>query len=213
VLVLIGAAAAVLLLLVGVLAALLFNPQAIYERTHDIPNPSWGLFNGTFTYTPEQGPPSPELLRTRPDVIVGQYLADYISVAGTYPCAQDLSHYVDLDLHGGDPVLAGQGCQVDRPMAAVHITSVDVGKVRGSIESGRPMAVVSFEVAYQDGERWTNTFELRPQRYDGYFLTWVHLDCWSAVDTLRFYPDIVPTVPSGLDYLPAGTIGNFACKP
>ena len=51
----------VILILISVFIGIKVH-QFLYERTHDIPNPTWGTFNGGYTYTPQQGPPGPGLL-------------------------------------------------------------------------------------------------------------------------------------------------------
>lgn len=187
------------------LAALLFNPHALYERTHDVPNPYWGLFNGTYSYTPQQGLPSPDLLDTPPDTVVLHYIRDYISVAGTYPCAQDLAGYADLDLHVGDPVLLGHVCSVHRPVADVAALEVSVGRRGTSIDASRAMVTVRYRVAYADGEAWTAAMQLFPERRQGYFAASIHLNCWDSLETLLLYPRIVSTVPRGIQYVDGST--------
>jgi hypothetical protein len=74
--------------IISVLLTVLYSVSTTlgrYETTHDIPNPWWGAFNGSYGYTPEQGPPSPELMVTQPETIIARYLSDYIDFAGTYP--------------------------------------------------------------------------------------------------------------------------------
>lgn len=187
--------------LIAVALVLLFNPHALYERTHDIPNPYWGVFNGTFTYTPEQGPPSPALLDSRPEATALAYIHDYITVAGTYPCAQDLGQYHALAFGGNDPVLHGTACTVQRPVADVTVTSIFVGRVGKGIGAYSPAARVTYQMTYGDGEQWTDTLELLPERYRSYGLfSYVHQDCWDNLDLLLFYPKIVPDVPPHVAY-------------
>ena len=68
-------------------------PYAQYKSSHDIPNPFWGVFGKTVTYTPEQGHPVPISWIHVPEAVVLQYIADYQKLAGTYPCALDLANY------------------------------------------------------------------------------------------------------------------------
>ncbi|HEU5439563.1 MAG TPA: hypothetical protein VFU88_09760, partial [Ktedonobacterales bacterium] len=68
--------------------------------------------------------PSGDLLDSRPEQIVAQYLADYIAVAGTFPCAADLASYPFRDIHVGDQFLLGHGCRVQRPVASATVLSV-----------------------------------------------------------------------------------------
>lgn len=191
--------AVLLVLLVGVALV----PHAAYETTHDLPNPFWGLFNRSFSYTPDQGPPAAGLVDTRPDLLVRQYLADYIRVAGTYPCAQDPSTYDEFE----DPIVHGQPCPVHRPVATFLVTSVYVG-ILDTIDVGAPGAIVGFEVRYVDGERLASTLTLTPYRYQNYFLAYIHQDCW---DLPTFYPDVVPQVPRGVWYVTA--TGENQCQP
>src|SRR5256885_15136479 len=81
------------------LVALCSVPMTLgrYEMTHGIPNPWWGIFNGAYSYTPEQGPPSPELMVTRPETVIARYLSDYIDLAGASPCMEDPTHYDTRD--------------------------------------------------------------------------------------------------------------------
>lgn len=193
-----GHLAVLLALLVAVGLAL----YGAHETTHDLPNPFWGLFNRSFTYTPEQGPPAAGLVDTRPDVIVQQYLTDYLRVAGTYPCAQDPSTYDDFE----DPITHGQPCPVHRPVVGFVVTSVYVG-ILPTIDLGAPGAEVHIQVSYADGERLVSTITLTPHRYQNYLLAYVHQDCW---DLPLFYPEAVPQAPRGVWYVTAG--GEEHCQ-
>ncbi len=159
-----GVVAAVL---VSCLVAVLLVPV----RTRGIPD---AFFRTSITYTPEQGPPNPALLDSRPEQIVQRYLADYIGLAGTYPCLQDLSSVYD-DLQ--DPVLHGQPCPVTRPVASFRVTAVTI-RSHGLAE--RPEATVSVIVTYTDGRQWTGTIGMFPDRYLNLVLIYLHLDCWDA---------------------------------
>jgi hypothetical protein len=186
-----------------VLACGLLAAYGGYRSSHTFPHPFWGLFNRSFTYTPAQGPPAAGLVDTRPDVLVLQYLSDYLRVAGTYPCAQDPSTYDEFE----DPTVHGQPCPYHRPVAAFTVTSVYVG-ILTTMDLGEPGAVVRYQVSYADGERLVSTLTLTPHRYQNYFLAYIHQDCW---DLPTFYPDVVPHVPRGVWYVTAG--GENHCQP
>jgi hypothetical protein len=193
---------AICLLLFG-----LFGVYGRYETTHDIPNPFWATFNRTFTYTPEQGPPSRDLFATRPDIVVRQYLADYLRLAGTYPCVQNLDGYnVDYD-----PFLDGKPCTVVRPVASVAITSVTVAPP--GCDCGPAMAEVHFRVLYTDGQSYLSFMTLVPIESDPYWLTETHMDCWMSNDFFRLYSDIVSQAPPGVRYRVRGEIGGYRCQP
>lgn len=190
-------------------AVLLFNPHARYEHTHDLPNPYWGLFNGEYSYTPPQGPPGAGLVDSRPERIVVQYIHDYISVAGTFPCASSLADY-PARLEGGDPVLLGHGCTVRRTVASVTVLSVWVHRFGAELDYyTAPKATVRYRVTYTNGEAFEGTLTLAPMESQRYFLTYIHLTCWQSLDTLLLYPDIVPYVPSGVRY--ESSSGAFKC--
>ncbi len=52
-----------------------------YETDHDLPNPSWGILNGDYSYTFDDGPPAVGLVDIRPDELVSGFFHDYIRVA------------------------------------------------------------------------------------------------------------------------------------
>lgn len=177
-----------------VAAGALLVPHARYELAHDVPNPYWGLFSKSFSYTPGQGPPSPLLLDTRPDDLTRRYIADYIQAAGTYPCAQDPAAY----RFDQDPFLRdGVPCAVHLPVAAVEVESVYVG-IAGP-DFGGPRAFVRYQVFYQDGRRWADTFQMAPDSHQQYFLGYIHLTCWFLPE---LYPRVVPAIPHGVAYVP-----------
>ncbi len=183
-----------------------------YKTTHDIPNPFWGVFNESFSYTPEQGPPGGGLLVSRPDVIVRQYLTDYIRVAHTYPCVQDLNQYESDQ----DPFLLGKPCTVTRPVASFAVTSVRV-YVAGESLGRFPSADVNYVVTYADGRSWASSIVgMIPHRHDSYVFAYAHQDCWDSDGLLLLYPAIVPQVPPGAEYPvrePNGNITSFQCQP
>ncbi len=146
--------------------------------------------NTSVTYTPAQGPPSPTLLDSRPDYIVERYLADYIRLAGTYPCVQDLSQYAKSD----DPVLRGQPCPVTRAVATYVVTSVTI-QTHGL--ANLPVATVTVVLTYRDGQQWTTAVFLSPDRYQQDVFTYRHLDCWSSADTLELFGRLVSDIPNG----------------
>lgn len=175
-----------------------------YELSHDLPNPYWGMLWPMYSYTPEQGPPSASLLETRPDEIVAQFLADYIHVAGTFPCIASLADYQGYE--GPDPVLNGRGeaCTVHRPVAEVHITLVEVVAGLQSIPGRwQPEARVHFHLQYSDGEHLEGVMHLFPDRVHSqqYYATFLHDNCWDLSESGGyFYPHQVQQVPRGLRY-------------
>src|SRR5689334_8498200 len=62
-----------------------------YEVAHNLPNPYWGIFGTSYSYSFEAGPPGVGLVETRPDEIVSRYIHEYIGVAGTFPCVAALA--------------------------------------------------------------------------------------------------------------------------
>ena len=78
-----AAATTIAILTLCTLCSAWFVPYAQYKSSHDIPNPFWGILGKTVTYTPEQGPPSPDLLDTRLEVVILYYITDYQKLAGT----------------------------------------------------------------------------------------------------------------------------------
>lgn len=203
------------ILVLCALVSIWLVPTAQYQSSHNIPNPFWGVFGKTVTYTPEQGPPSPDLVVTRPEAVVLAYIADYRKLAGTYPCAQDLAHYDDAH----DPVLRGQPCSVHRPVISVTVRSVLLGPYEyypGGFGFGvglfePPHAEVRVEIRYADGTQHAMDITVNPLQYESYWFTYLHQDCWGSPGILSLYPDIVPQVPKGANY---GTDdhGNSLCQ-
>jgi hypothetical protein len=153
------------------------------------------------TYTPDQGPSSPFLLDSRPDVIMRRYLADYVRVAGTYPSIQDLTQYGNQ----ADPVLLGEPCPVTRPVASYVVTSVTI-VTHGFLSP--PEAFVRFIITYADGNQWADDFGTGALHVGGPWPLVTHLDCWSGFDSL--YPDVVPDIPRGISYGEPGE--PYYCK-
>jgi hypothetical protein len=180
-----------------------------YETTHDIPNPFWSVFNRTFTYTPEQGPPA-GLFRSRPDEITRQYLTDYIRVAGTYPCVHDLDRY-DLDYYNEpDLFLQGKPCTVTRPVASFAVISVTIA--RSHCDCIPVFAAVHLRVGYADGQSHDFSRDMVPWHYERDWLTLGNMDCWVG-DTSDLYPDIVSQVPPGVQYhKPTDGVGVETCQ-
>lgn len=164
-----------------------------YEMSHDIPNLWWGIFNGSYSYTPEQGPPSPELMVTRPDTIIARYLSEYIDFAGTYPCVQNLARY-DIPY---DPVLNGGACDVKRPVVDYQITGVNVQR-RGP-QSGFKTTVSSV-IHYADGTEYPHEFYMLADERDPYWLSFIHLNCWASPETLFFFDLVISDTPTGASY-------------
>ncbi len=187
----------------GMVAASVLVVHGRYELTHDLPNPYWGIFPMSYSYTPEQGPPGAGLMETRPDEISLQFIRDYISVAGTFPCVASLASYSD-DSDAGDPVLdeSGKPCEVHRPVHEVRITLVYVVAAFESLRS-IPEATVYFHITYTDGEQLTSSFLLIPDmnRSYGYYLTYIHANCWFLWKaSFNFYADAGREPPRGLIY-------------
>lgn len=155
-----------------------------------LPDP---FFNTSVTYTPSNGPPNPILLDTRPETVIAAYLDDYIRLAGTYPCAQDLSSF------DSTRAILSLPCPVHRPVASYVITSVMIVP-QGLLEE--PYADVRFTMRYQDGTHWASEIDLVPDDYSlfGYFF--VHLDCWSSIETFQMFGRLVPDAPRGARYGP-----------
>jgi hypothetical protein len=157
-----------------------------------IPDP---LFLPSITYTPQQGPPNPALLASRPERLVQRYVADYIGLAGTYPCVPNpTSPYYDEDR---DPVLVGQPCRITRPVASYAVISVTI-RTHGL--EGRPEAIVALVVRYTSGRQWTSAISMYPDRYVSVPLLYFHLDCWSSLGTLQMFGYLVPEIPAGAGY-------------
>lgn len=182
-------------LVVVTFAALLFNPHGQYERTHDLPNPYWALFTGTYTYTYEAGPPGHGLVDRRPDVAVLTYVRQYIGDFGSYPCHGQVGDYTAAHLL--DTICPP-------PVADVEVTSTTVGKVNEGAEgqNGTPVAYVSLLVHYADGTTADRTITLFPRDSSFYFFSWVHLNCWRSGETDAFYNGALSGVPAGLSYYP-----------
>ena len=160
------------------------------------------FFNTSVTYTPRQGPPNPILLDSRPDIIIEAYLDDYIRLAGTYPCAQDLARFDSND--AGFPL----PCPVHRPVASYVITSVTIEPQ--PLES-EPLAIVRFVMTYQDGTRWASDLGMVPDKYPRFAFFFIHLDCWGSLETLEMFGRLVPEIPHGAEYSEAAP-WLYACQ-
>lgn len=192
----------------GLLFALMVG-YTRYELTHDLPNPSWGIFGTSYTYTFEAGPPGVGLVDTRPDEIVSRYIHDYIGVAGTFPCVAALATY-ETDLFAPNPVRRGEVCSVHRPVAAAHIGTTRVSTTWRTVPllAGTPEAYVSFRIDYEDGEHLERVFHLESGigiladegQSQWYFRTQIHVKCWSLFEADGFYPSVVAEPPRGLEY-------------
>jgi hypothetical protein len=208
--VLISVGGAVLVLGAVLLAVLLLVRTVLPQRGEDLRGLPSRFSTGSITYTPETGPSNPTLLDSRPERIVERYLADYIGLAGTFPCLQDLSSPYDAT---EDPVLLGQSCPVSRPVAFYAVNSV---KVLSHGLVGLPEATVRFVINYTDGSQWTGETGLVPDRYQmPWGIYFAHLDCWSSLGTLQMFDNLVPDIPPGAAYSPPGApvgVPNL-CKP
>lgn len=61
-------------------------------------------------------------------------------------------------------------------------------------------ADVQLEITYVNGAQHTMTLIVEPDRYQEYWLTYLHMDCWSSLGILLLYPKLVSQVPSGANY-------------
>lgn len=200
------------LLVLGGLLSVWLIPYAQYQSSHNIPNPFWGVFGKTVTYTPEQGPPSPVLVDSRPEAVMLQYIADYQKLAGTYPCAQDVANYVT----SMDPVLIGQPCLVHRPVVSVGVRLVQVGAAASS-PGGMgpfepPQAEIHLMIIYAGGTQYAMTISMFPIRYDKYWFSYLHMDCWDSSGIADMYPRLVAQAPSGAHYYGYDAQGNPLCQ-
>lgn len=184
------------LVVVSMLVAV--SAYARYEMTHDLPNPYWGIFNRGYSYTPEQGPPSAALLDTRPDVIVMQYLHDYLATAGTYPCVGNLHGYKEDETD--DPVLRGGLCSVSRPVTEMQVLAVHVSQ-QGWPESV-PKVKVEYLINYADGTHLHGILDgyADIEYAKGYFLTVIHVKCWELGNAIGFYDNHAVSPPTGAEY-------------
>lgn len=156
-----------------------------FQSNHNIPNPYWGIFNPTYTYAVNVGPPAKDLLDSRPETIVAQYIQDYIAVAGTYPCTSDFPFYdaqIGNQHYRVDPVLDNKPCLIKRQVQQIAMQSVRVTN-----KYWTTYAYVTFTITYVDGESWTHTQYIIPQQTQSYFRTFIHLTCWYFLDELDLY--------------------------
>jgi hypothetical protein len=169
--------------LVSLLAcSCIFVFHGIYETTHDLPNPYWGILNTTYTYDVAKGPPGKGLVAKQPEDTVRQYITDYISIAGTFPCYQEVSQYTvsTFDHHNSDPVLQGLPCSIHRKVTNIVFTTVYIAHVAEGPD-GTP-AYVSVRLYYSDETFWSITIRVGPLDGDMYFKTYIRLDCWTNDD-------------------------------
>lgn len=191
------------------LAVVVLVGYGSYELSHDLPNPYWGIFDTSYSYTFEDGPPGAGLVDIRPDEIVSRFIHDYIGVAGTFPCLAVLASY-GTALFTQTPVYRGEACPVHRPVAAVHIGTTRVYTTWRTIPlfAGTPEAYVSFRIDYEDGEHLEDRFQLLSnfgvfadtEQSQWYFRTQIHVKCWTLFQAEGFYPYVVPVLPRGLIY-------------
>jgi hypothetical protein len=190
-------------ILASLVVAMLYWTALIYyandERTHDLPNPIWGVFTRSYTYTPATAAAlNPALLKTRPDLIFLCYAHDYIQLAGTYPCQIDVPGYAGPV----DPILTQnmRTCPVKRQVTGIVITQVYVGIVGPDV--GTPGARVTYVVSYADGTRWSGQEILGADQSQQYYLSHIHLTCWDSVGITVLYSYILllSQVPSGMAY-------------
>jgi hypothetical protein len=162
---------------------------------------------GSITYIPPRGPANPLLLASRPERIYQRYLDDYIHLAGTFPCVENLGlPYFDFFT---DPVLDGKTCPVTRPVASYTITRVTI-RDHGLFKVSD--ALVHVTVTYVNGARWDYDQVLIPDEYqNAWAVFWTHLDCWSFLGGLLLFGRLVPDIPAGAAY--SVTLqSNAVCK-
>jgi hypothetical protein len=164
------------------------------------------FFHPSIAYTPAQGPTNPALLDSRPEAIIQRYLADYLRLAGTYPCVQNLTsqYYDGVD----DQFLQSGSCPITRPVASYGITAVTI-QAHGLL--GRPEALVTIAVRYSSGQQWTGTIGMYPHQLQSLMFVWFHLDCWSSLGTLAMFGQLVPEIPAGAEYLSRDGLMSY-CK-
>ena len=171
-----------------------------YETKHAIPNPYWGIFNGAYSYSASAPSATPDIVATPPETIAQQYLHDYITVGGTFPCASDLAAY-QPDSNERDPVLDGQACPIHRPVQNYSFTSIHIQSVACSDIGTCEQAVVRYHINYTTGETFTGNIMLQPRMYIHYYHAALRLNCWGSVDTYAFYLSMIqrhislPTLP------------------
>ncbi len=158
------------------------NPPS-YWNTHDIPNPTWGMYNGGYTYTPQQGPPGPGLLNSRPEDTFLQFFHDYMMVFGTIPCAQPTSSDANDILDQVRVPNIGQTvqCANTRVVQSMEITQVQV-VTHNAFNGYWVGAMIYFTVRYTNGTLWQANYILLadPEYSQKYYSTYIHLDCWSG---------------------------------
>jgi hypothetical protein len=96
-----------------------------------------------------------------------------------------------------DPLLYGGACGVKRPVADYRITKIEAQR-RGP-QSGFKTTVSSV-IHYEDGTEHAHQFYLGADEWDMYWLSFIHLNCWSSLDTLFFCGRVVSDIPSGASY-------------
>ena len=154
-----------------------------YWNTHDIPNPTWGTYNGGYTYTPQQGPPGQGLLNSRPEDTFIQFLHDYNQIFKTIPCAQPTSSDADTIMDEVQVPNIGQTvqCANSRIVQSIEITQVQV-VTHNAFNGYWVGAFIYFTVRYTNGTMWqANGVLLADPAYSQkYYTTYIHLDCWSG---------------------------------
>ncbi len=151
---------------------------------HNIPNPAWGLFNGGYTYTPQQGPPGPGLLNSRPEDTLLQYFHDYTMVYGTIPCAQPTSSDATDILEQVRVPSIGQTvqCANTRKVQSIQIQKIHIYHHGGTGAGYVLFADIYFTITYQDDTHWQGVYWLVPNfsKSQSYYFTYIHLDCWTG---------------------------------
>jgi hypothetical protein len=192
-----------------------FAFYASYEMTHDLPNGMWASWGDGYSYTAGGSLPGAGLLEIRPETLVKQYFHDYIAVAGTFPCAENLDEYAanrHYDWHDTDPVLDKKPCTVSRPVAGVSFGTVtiepfgDEQEQKDSSQARWVNASVSYQISYADGRRWSSILDFMTDPTSGHIYQRVpfqtgfviHISCWLSLDVSRFYAIYSLPKPKGV---------------
>ena len=172
----------ILVIWVAACGSMVYYVQQYKDR--DIPNPAWGTFNGGYTYTPQQVPPGPGLLNSRPEDILLQYFHDYNMVYGTIPCAQPISSDAEdiMDQVRVPNIGQTMQCANTRKVQSIQIQKIHVYFVGGIAANYDFVADVYFVITYQDGTQWQGDYPLAPDFSWSqiYYRTYIHLDCWTG---------------------------------
>lgn len=172
---------------------------AVYYTSNSVPNPFWGMLNGTYSYSPSNSSPPQSLFDARPDIVAFQYFRDYVSVDNTYPCAQDLKDYRQYNDDEG----FGH-CLVVRPVSSIVVNQVEIYPIYiEGLFSGNFGASIFYKVTYSDRSQFKGILLVPSYSHSSYFRRgFLHLNCWSFGS---FYEQATSNVPKGVDYVDPNT--------